>query len=343
MKPLAATTVSEISQTREIQIEKTDFEPKRTRSLERFKSPESHELPHPIHRSTTLFGTARKSALPVESVAATTIVAEESNRSFGTARKSASPVESSHTDTMTCRPLVTFETTNISKLNELDQTAADLRKLVMGKMINNPKNFSGATGENEDVGKWLEEVETQFDNGDIQDSSKLAIISYHLKSEALVWYRENRKNITTRDEFVKKITKAFKSSHHSELAYRKLETYTQTGTQTIRNYYSEMIQIFREADPCMSDHEKLRYLFKNMKSSLQYEIRKTFPKTPSQFSENALEIEDLLKLNQVTPSSTTTTVMTTSTNNNPAVATFVSDDENPRNPFYNNNSRQNNQ
>ncbi|CAF1622975.1 unnamed protein product, partial [Didymodactylos carnosus] len=245
---------------------------------------------------------------------------------------------------MTCRPLVTFETTNISKLNELNQTATDLRKLVMGKMINNPKTFSGATGKNEEVGKWLEEVETQFDNGDIQDSSKLAIISYHLKSEALVWYRENRKNITTWDEFVKKITKAFKSSHHSELAYRKLETYTQTGTQSIRNYYSEMIQIFREADPCMSDHEKLRYLFKNMKGSLQYEVRKAFPKTPSQFLENALEIEDLLKLsNQATPSSTTTTVMATSANNNPAVATFVSDDENPRNLFYKNNSQQNNQ
>ncbi|CAF1058068.1 unnamed protein product, partial [Didymodactylos carnosus] len=226
MKPAVATIVSEITQTREIQTEKTDFESKRTRSLGRFKSLESHELPHPIHHSTTRFGTARKSVLPVESVATTAIAAEESDKSFGTARKSVLPIGSSHTDTMTCQPLVTFETTNISKLNELDQTAADLRKLVMGKMINNQKNVSGATGKNEEVGKWLVEVDKQFDNGDIQDS---------------------------------------------KLAYRKLEKYTQTGTQSIKNYYAEIIQIFKEPDPRMSEHEKLRYLFKNMKSSLQYE------------------------------------------------------------------------
>ncbi|CAF4470407.1 unnamed protein product, partial [Didymodactylos carnosus] len=135
-----------------------------------------------------------------------------------------------------------------------------------------------------------------------------------LKGEALSWFKDNKQNILTWKNFVDEIKSAFTSSFEAELSFKKLESYYQGQNQSIRNYYTEMNKIFKEADSTMSEASKLKYLMAKMKASLQFEVRKKKPLSVTQFLEYAREVEALIELSNNTsytqPTSTESSTIT---------------------------------
>ena len=177
-----------------------------------------------------------------------------------------------------------------------DQTMNDLRKAIVGNLIRNPKTFRGGK---DDVKKWIEDIEHLLDLAHIPDSTRLDLISYSLRGDALEWFKNSRTSLTSWSVFVTEVKRAFISSFHEEVAFQKLETYTQQENQSIRNFVNEVLKLCREADSTMSESSKLKNLLNKTRPSIQFEVRKKKPRTTAEFLEYAREIEELFQLSNL--------------------------------------------
>ena len=180
-----------------------------------------------------------------------------------------------------------------SSMLMLDDTLHNLRKAVIDTLIKNPRTFRGGK---DDVKKWLEDIEHLLDIAHMNDSNRLDVISYSLKGDALQWYKNNKSTLSSWTIFAVEITKAFTSSFHEEIAFKKLESYTQGENQSIRNFFNEVLKLCKEADSTMGEATKLKNLLNKTKPSIQLEGRKKKPSTTADFLEHAKDAEELFQL-----------------------------------------------
>jgi hypothetical protein len=180
--------------------------------------------------------------------------------------------------------------------SQLDQTTHVLRRAIVDSLIKNPKTFRGGK---EDVKQWLEDIEQSFDTAQIHDSIKLDLVQHSLRGEALRWFKNNKSTFASWTDFVKGLKEMFLSPFYQEIAFKKLESYTQGVNQPIRSFYNEVFKLCNEADPSMSDSSKLRHLLNKTNPSLQFEIRLKRPTTTKQYLDYAIEIEELFHLSHI--------------------------------------------
>ena len=157
-----------------------------------------------------------------------------------------------------------------------DQTLNNFRKAIVDNLIKNPKIFKGGK---DDVKKWIEKIEHLLDLAHIPESVRLDLVSYSLRGDALEWFKNNRSSLTSWNIFVLKMKKAFISSFHEELAFKKLESYSQGENQSIQSFFNEVLKLCKEADSTMSEVTKLKNLLNKAKPSIQFEVRKKKPKS----------------------------------------------------------------
>ncbi|CAF2841609.1 unnamed protein product [Rotaria sp. Silwood2] len=219
------------------------------------------------------------------------------------------------------------DTINHSTTN-FDDTTNVLRKILLQNLIKNPKTFQGGK---DDVTKWLEDLQHLFDTAHIPDANKLDLISYSLRGEALRWYKNNKNTLTSWKVFVYELKKAFTSSYHEELAFKKLESYTQGENQSICNFYNEILKLCNEADSTMSESTKLKNLLNKTKPTIQFEVRRKKPTTTKEFLEHAKEIEELYQLSNISINNNTYT-------NTVSIPTTSSTVITPTSNHYNNSS-----
>ena len=170
--------------------------------------------------------------------------------------------------------------------SNLDQTTYVIHKAIVDNLIKNPKTFQGGK---EDVRQWLEDIEKLVETAQIPDSHKLDLIPYSLRVKTRRWYKNTKATLTSWPIFAKELKEAFLSPFHDELAFKKLESYTQGINQPVRGFYNEVLKLSAETDPEMSESMKLWHLLEKAKPTLQYEIRKKKPITTKQFLEYAKE------------------------------------------------------
>ena len=183
-----------------------------------------------------------------------------------------------------------------SSVSILDQTTNDLRKAIVEDLIKNPKVFKGGK---DDVNKWIEDIEHLLNLAHVPEPSRLDLISYSLRSDALQWFKNNKNLFTSWSIFITEIKRAFTSSFHEELAFKKLESYNQGENQYIRNFFNEVLKLCREADPTMSEATKLKNLLNKTKPTVQFEVRRKKPTTTAEFLEYAKDVEELFQLSSI--------------------------------------------
>jgi hypothetical protein len=183
--------------------------------------------------------------------------------------------------------------------SSLDETTYVVRKAIVDNLIKNPKTFQGGKDE---VKQWLADLESLFDTAQIPDCFKLDLVPYSLRGEALRWFKINKSTFTSWSSFVQEFKEAFLSPYHEELAFKKLESYTQGMNQPVRSFYNEVLKLCQEADPTMSESTKLKNLLNKVLPRIQFEVRRKKPTTTKQFLEYAKEIEELLQLTNIDPS-----------------------------------------
>lgn len=136
----------------------------------------------------------------------------------------------------------------------LDSVIPDLRKAIVSDFIKNPKLFRG---NKDDVTKWLEEIEHIMQIAHVPESNRLDLIAYSLRGDALQWFRNNKSELTIWNTCIQEIKKAFRSSFCEEVAFKTLESYSQSENQSVRNFYNEVLKLCKQADSNMSDSIKL--------------------------------------------------------------------------------------
>jgi hypothetical protein len=233
----------------------------------------------------------------------------------------------------------------------LDQTAYALRRAIVDSLIKNPKTFRGGK---DDVKQWLEDIEQLFDTAQIPENHKLDLVQYSLRGEALRWFKNNKSTFKTWRIFIKGLKETFLSPFFEEIAFKKLESYSQGVNKPILSFYNEVIKLCDDADSSMSDFTKLRNLLNKTKPTLQLEIRKKKPTTTKQFLEYAIEVEELFHLSNIDidPNNSNTINSITSTVTPPRTKSSPTNPDktllpttNPAKNYdkpYNNNNNQNN-
>ena len=195
---------------------------------------------------------------------------------------------------LAAKPVVVFDSFTNS---ESDQTLSDVHMAIVRDLIKNPKTFKG---NKDDVNKWIDEIEQHLlDIAHIPNAIRLDLISYSLRGDALEWFKNNRSVFTSWKAFVAELKRAFMSSFHGEVAFKKLQSYTQGENQSICSFFNEVLKLCKEADATMSETTKLKTLLNKAKPSLQLEVRKKKPTSTSEFLEYAKEAEELLQLSNV--------------------------------------------
>jgi hypothetical protein len=125
------------------------------------------------------------------------------------------------------------------------------------------------------------------------------VISYLLRGDASQWYKTNKDTFTSWKIFINELKRAFTSSFHAELAFQKLELYSQGENQSVRNFFNEVLKLCKEADSTMSEATKLKNLLNKIKPSIQLEVRKKKPTSPTEFLEYARDVEELFQLSNI--------------------------------------------
>ncbi|CAF1495874.1 unnamed protein product [Adineta ricciae] len=97
-----------------------------------------------------------------------------------------------------------YSSTLNSSSTQIDPALSDLRKAIVGNLIKNPKTFRGGK---DDVKKWLEDIEHLLEIAHIPSNTRLDLISYSLRGDALEWYKTNRLSFTTWEIFVSSLKK----------------------------------------------------------------------------------------------------------------------------------------
>ena len=176
------------------------------------------------------------------------------------------------------------------------------------------------------------------------------MVQYSLRGEASRWFKNNKSTFISWKAFVRGLRETFLSPFFEEIAFKKLETYSQGVNQPVRSFYNEVIKLCNEADPSMSDFTKLRNLLNKTKPTLQLEIRKKKPITTKQFLEYAIEVEELFHLSNLDieddlNKSNTTRPITAVVTSRPKSPLIKSDKTIPENSYentYTNNNCNNN-
>ncbi|CAF5193525.1 unnamed protein product, partial [Rotaria magnacalcarata] len=177
-----------------------------------------------------------------------------------------------------------------------EPVVSDLRKAIVTDFIKHPKIFRGAK---DDVIKWVDEIDHLMQIAHVPECSRLDLISYSLRGDALQWFKNNKGSLTCWNVFVQEIKKSFTSSFSEELAFKTLESYSQGENQSVRNFYNEILKLCNAADSSMSESTKLKNLLNKVKPTIQLEVRKRKPKSPAEFLEFAKETEELLQLSNI--------------------------------------------
>ena len=101
------------------------------------------------------------------------------------------------------------------------------------EQIKNLPKFGGSV--EEDVLKWLQDVEEVFDRAQIQSSNRLMAIQPYLIDATAKWFRHNKATIGDWPKFRSELVKAYQPTLNATLF--KLEQRFQSPTESVMEYY----------------------------------------------------------------------------------------------------------
>ncbi|CAF0911606.1 unnamed protein product [Didymodactylos carnosus] len=166
------------------------------------------------------------------------------------------------------------------------------KKALTDHVLRKLKSFGG---KNENVILWLEDFELLVKSQRWSDDMKFKCVPTLLQDEAMKWYKRNSATITSWSEFEKQIKEEFTSRFKNRKAFERLLHYEQSMNQSIKDYYNEIMDLCKEADPQMSETIKLQYLLTKVKPTLKLEVSKQFPETPADFLNYGKQLEELME------------------------------------------------
>jgi hypothetical protein len=159
------------------------------------------------------------------------------------------------------------------------------------EQIKNLPKFSGSA--EEDVLKWLQDVEEVFDRAQIQPLNRFLAIQSYLVDPAAKWFRHNRSTISDWSMFRTELVKAYQPTLNVTLF--KLEQRFQSPNESVMEYYYDKVRLCSQADSTMSPPMIIHHLTKGLKRSLLAHVVRRHPLTPAEFL-NCAQDEEKIQL-----------------------------------------------
>jgi hypothetical protein len=155
--------------------------------------------------------------------------------------------------------------------------------------IKNIPRFGGSG--DEDVTKWLQDVNTIFDRATIQPPNRYLAIQSYLVGAAAKWFLHNKLRILDWSTFSTELLTAYKPALNVILF--KLEQRFQTTDESVMEYYYDKMQLCSQADPTMSSAMTIHHLMKGLKPILIPHVVRRNPLTPTEFLTTAHDEEKI--------------------------------------------------
>jgi Retrotransposon gag protein len=139
--------------------------------------------------------------------------------------------------------------------------------------------FSGAR--EEDVVKWLQEIDEAYDCVKLQPSNRFTAIRSYLTGAALDWFRSNKSTIVDWSTFKSAIVEHYQPPFSELLA--RMERRHQLVDESVTNYYHAKMTLCLQVDPEMSASMLIHYLSKGLNPSLILHVTRRHPTTSTEF------------------------------------------------------------
>jgi hypothetical protein len=241
-----------------------------------------------------------------------------------------------------------------------DNMTSNLPIQLLAKGIQPVEIFTGA--DEQDPVTWLQAIDELFDATKVDKNDRRRLLPMYFGEDVKKWYRSEEQN-SEYDEFKRQFINTFTSSTHKLKISTKLMNRRQGNDESVQSYYYDILALCARFNPDMQEDEKILYLLRGLKPSMQQQIIMNDPKRCKDLFEQAKRAEAAASIIQqpptITPSTsnedideTTAALRRTSINQNnrrndhsnwtnPHDSNRRSPQQRPNNNYYNNNrSRQ---
>jgi hypothetical protein len=183
--------------------------------------------------------------------------------------------------------------------------ASHLTAQLLLKGVQPVEIFTGA--DEQDPVTWLQSVDELFDATKIDKNDRRRFLPMYFGEDVKKWYRSDVQN-SEYDEFKKQFIATFTSSTHKLKISTKLINRRQGNDESVQSYYYDILALCARFNPDMKEDEKILYLLRGLKPSIQQQVIMNDPKKCKDLFDQARRAEAAASITQPTPTITTSTL-----------------------------------
>ncbi|CAF4673345.1 unnamed protein product, partial [Rotaria sp. Silwood2] len=158
--------------------------------------------------------------------------------------------------------------------------------------------FTGA--EEQDPLTWLQTIDELFEATKTENNDRRRLLPMYFGDDVKKWYRSENHD-SDYDEFKKQFVNAFTSSIHKLKISTKLMNRRQGNDESVQSYYYDILALCTRLNPDMQEDEKILYLLRGLKPSLQQHVIMNEPKKCKDLFEHAKRAEAAALITQPSP------------------------------------------
>jgi hypothetical protein len=182
-----------------------------------------------------------------------------------------------------------------------DNMSSNLSTQLLLKGIQPVEIFTGA--DEQDPVTWLQTIDELFDATKVDNNDRRRFLPMYFGEDVKKWYRSEDQN-SEYDEFKKQFISTFTSSTHKLKISTKLMNRRQGNNESVQSYYYDILALCARLNPEMQEEEKILYLLRGLRPSMQQHVIMSDPKKCKDLFEQAKRAEAAASIIQ--PSTTIT-------------------------------------
>ncbi len=185
-----------------------------------------------------------------------------------------------------------------------DNMSSNLSTQLLLKGIQPVEIFTGA--DEQDPVTWLQTIDELFDATKVDNNDRRRFLPMYFGEDVKKWYRSEDQN-SEYDEFKKQFISTFTSSTHKLKISTKLMNRRQGNNESVQSYYYDILALCARLNPEMKEEEKILYLLRGLKPSMQQHVIMSDPKKCKDLFEQAKRAEAAASIIQPSPTITPST------------------------------------
>ncbi|CAF1470347.1 unnamed protein product [Rotaria sp. Silwood1] len=162
-------------------------------------------------------------------------------------------------------------------------------------------------GDEQDPMTWIQSVEELFDATKVDNNDRRRLLPMYFGDDVKKWYRSETLS-SDYDEFKQQFINSFTSSVHKLKVSTKLMNRRQGNDESVQSYYYDILALCARFNSNMMEDEKILYLLRGLKPSIQQHVIMSDPKTCKDLFEHAKRAEAAATVSS--PSSEQTSTIT---------------------------------